>query len=170
MDSLQNATWFASFAIIAACWRQLLTFAHRLRSFFIVSTMVQGDVARAVTQYCWRNYRRSPFGDRYFRSGGAHIRSMNRMQEIAWEKAPSQPLIFFSGWKPFLVGGTTHATGLMPEDGMVTITALRWWLDVEELIILSLDAFNAARSNARLGCRRYAIYRARAREQQTPRL
>lgn len=159
MDSINNLTWFTAFGLIAVCWRQCLAFFQRVRSFIIVRTSVQGDVARAVSQYCWRNYRRSPFGDRFYRSGGAYIRSVARMQEVAWEMPPSQPLIFFDGWKPFLIGGNQHNNDLVPQDGLVTIVAVRWWLDTEALIVQALDTFNANKATANKGHRRYGVYR-----------
>lgn len=63
-SSYTNMAVFGWVAVVAACWRQVLSTLNRVRSVFIVRVTVQGDVARALTIYCLENFRRSPIGDR----------------------------------------------------------------------------------------------------------
>lgn len=149
MNDLTNITGFALIAVIAACWRQVQAFFQRIRSLIMVQASITGDASRAVSNYCIKNFRRSPFGDRLFRSGSAFVRPRNRVQEICWERPPMHPILFFDGWKPILLGGMTgNNQSNFPEDGTCTIIVPRWFIDIEKLIVKALDVHNDQSGNS----------------------
>lgn len=161
MDWSNMQSWggFASLAVLAACWRQVTAFMQKVRSVFLVRVTVVGDSASAVTSYCLRVFRRSPVGDRLYSSGSAFVRPMRRVQEVAWEKPPTTPLILFDGWKPIMLGGFTSYQGSpASEAGLVTITVLRWVTNYEALLIAALDEHNRLQG-ASNGHSRYRVTR-----------
>lgn len=151
---------FASLAIVAAFWRQFLAFAQRIRSLVIIKVTVQGDAASALSSYCLRNFRRSPIGDRLFLSGSAFVRPMNRVQEVAWERPPAQPIVFFDGWKPIMLGGCLYRKDdNMPDGSMASLSVFRWFSDPEAIVIAAIDEHNRLRGHAALGGARFYVRR-----------
>ena len=163
-----NLTWIAAITIAATCWRQALAFLQRLRSFVIVKTTLNGDVSEALTAYCHRHFRRSPFGDRFVRSGTYYVRPLSRMQEVAWHKAPVQPIVFFDRWRPMLVGGMELAHNTKPtslvENQCLILTTLRWFTDPDALLQAALDEHNRQRSAGNGG--RYSVIRVHGRSRR----
>jgi hypothetical protein len=159
MTDWTNFAGFTGLAVVAACWRQVLAFIQRIRSFFIVKATIRGDAARAVTAYCFTHFKRSPFGDRWFQSSTAHVRPLNRMQEVCCEKPPQQPLIFFNGWKPMMLGGVSHQNSPYTEEGMACITVIRGLMDMDTLMIEALREHNEMQAKSKNGYRRYRVRR-----------
>jgi hypothetical protein len=159
MTDLTTFTSLTGIALMAACWRQLLAFVQRIRSFIVLRITVQGDDARAIAMYCFRHFRRSPFGDRWFQTGNSYIRPLNRMQAVLSEKPPRQPLIFFDGWKPILLGSEFHQSSPGIESGMVSISMVRLLTNADDLLCAAMKEFNALQSTAETGCRRYYVQR-----------
>jgi ATPase family associated with various cellular activities (AAA) len=158
-DHLPTWSGFAGVAVLAACWRQLLAVLNRLRSFAVVQTEIEGPAAQAVSNYCWQHFRRSPMGDRLYRSTSAHVRPLGRVQDVAFEKPPLQPLIFFEGWKPLLMGGVSENPNAPTAcDWKVKLTTVRWLWDVEKLILAALDEQNASNGCAVDGGSRYRVH------------
>ena len=87
--SLESVPWIAGIGVIAACWRSCLSFLGRVRSFFVVKTVLRGDVNMAVAAYCNKHFRRSPFSDGIVFSTGAFVRPLSRVQEVAWQGLPA---------------------------------------------------------------------------------
>lgn len=132
-------------ALLAAGWQQVKAVFDRLRSLLVTRVRLEGDAAHSVHAFLAENYRRSPFGDRYYRSTAAHVRPLNRMAEVAWEITPGTPLIFWregAWWSPVLLGAASlpeahHAAGEV-SFRQIDITAPRW-VDVEAMLIEALE-------------------------------
>lgn len=156
---MQSWGGFASLAIVAACWRQIVAFTQRVRSFLVIRVTVTGDPASAITTYCLRTFRRSPVGDRLYASGSAFVRPVRRVQDVAWEKPPPTSLILFDGWKPIMLGGFNSTQGSpASESGLVTLTVIRWLTDYEGLLIAALDEHNRLQGTSN-GHSRYRVTR-----------
>lgn len=163
-NPLEGWGGFASLAIIAGCWQQVKALIARVRSLFVVQVTVQGDAARALSSYCLKNFKRSPIGDRFYRSGSMFVRPVSRIQEVAWERPPKQPLFLFDGWKPIIIGGYSHQDSLTTtEEGIITVTVIRWLTDSEALIIAALDDHNKLQGESNGGGTRYHVRRAAGR-------
>lgn len=159
MDPNHLIPGFAGLAILAACWRQVLAFMQRLRSIFLLRVTLQGDAAQSLSRYCYATYKRWPVGDRLYRSANAFVRPLKRMQEIAYERPPIGAVVLFDGWRPIMLEGSQcHKDAAMPDDGLVTITVVRFLTDADQLLIDALQMHND-KQGKRNGHSRYFVRR-----------
>lgn len=147
-DSI-NLTWLiAGSAAAASCWRQIAGLASRFRSMLVVRATLSGHVATAAVRYCQTTFKRSPFGDRAFHSDNFYVRPLKRMAEVAFEKLPVQPLIYWNGWRPILLvgfAGTGDNRGVQTHSDIATLVTVRLGFDLDKLVTDALSAHNHQR-------------------------
>ena len=163
MDKLLTSA--ALIGILTACWAKIKMFLSRLWSIVIVSVKIEGTAATAVKAYCWKHFKRSPFGERVYGSDNAWVRPISRLQQIGYEKMGSDPIIFWKGWRPMLVGVpvTQNNQGIgSPDSSGGTITFLRGSFNIDNFLIAAMDEYNkkfstddTTRKNPRFFIRRF---------------
>jgi len=147
--------------IVAALWSRVKMLAGRLASFFVVTVRIEDTAARAVSHLLWTRFRRSPFGGRRYGALSEYVRSRGRHEQIAWEAPGSEPLVFWSGWRPVLLVALTssHDTSSIYESTF-HLSFVRGTFDIDALVIEAMDLFNAiGRGVDREGGRRYKVIR-----------
>src|SRR4051812_21608536 len=88
---------------LTAIWAKVKAFLSRAYSIFIVEVQVEGHAGIAVKAYCWNNFKRSPFGSRYYNSENEWVRPVKKMQSVAFEMMSTDPIIFWKKWFPIFV-------------------------------------------------------------------
>jgi len=156
----------AFIATIAAFWGQIRGIIDRIKSIFIIRFTLHGEVAESVANYIWRNGKVLQWGDRYIRSASAWVRPLERMAEVAFEHAPIQPLLAWVDGRPVSFvcprengfGGKEQA---IPQNfNVLTISSLRWCLDIKKLTKSAIDATLARQTT---GGNRYRVRRVSGR-------
>ena len=168
LPALNNVTLFAGLAAAGACWRQLLGLFQRLRAFVVVRVAVEDGLCGPVTQYCWRNFRRWQTGDRRYSCVGLFVRPVDRYVQVAFERLPTQPIVFWKGWKPLLLSaasGSLYPSGI--NDSRMVLTFLRGTFDPDILVQQAANEFNDlstrdGKSNDHR--RRFAVFRITGRD------
>jgi hypothetical protein len=131
-------------AAITATWSKLRAMLSRLWSIGIVEVKISGTLARAVKAYAWNNYKRSPFGQRQYSSERAWVRPARHVLNVGFEQIGSDPIIFWNGWKPILIGVPSPKDGRpsSQSDSDGTITYIRKTLNIDEFLKTCLDSYN----------------------------
>lgn len=131
-------------AILAAGWQQVRVVAAKLVSLIFVRVKVHHPLCGNVSSYCYRHFRRSPFGLITFDSAQWFVRTTKRYQRVGFEKPGREPMIFWRGWCPVLLSALPSNTqGGVSEGDSVTITTIRGLVDLEELVRVSIEKHNA---------------------------
>lgn len=155
-------TWLggaAIFGVLAASWAKIKWALSRISSLFIVRLQLERELARAIALYCWRRMRRSPFGSRRYSSFYEYVRPIHRNQVVAFETIGQDPIVFWRGIFPLLLG--THEKDV--EEGQkaswgrkVVVTFIRGTFDMDKLVVEAINAFNESlRSNEHRSTRFY---------------
>lgn len=157
-------TEIAPLAIIAAAtalWSQIQGIFARIRALLICRTTLQGDVAEAVIDYLQTHAHIVNWGDRFIRGSHSWVRPLDRVSLVAYETAPTQPRIAFLNRLPVLFSAlqNQHDSNL-PYAGLVTITALRGTLNVNELTRAAIDFAGARKTQGK----RYFIRQIRGQQ------
>ena len=87
-------TGAALFGVVAASWDRVKWVLSRITSMFIVNMQLERELARAIALYCWKNFRRSPFGARRYSSFHEYVRTIHRNQVVAFETIGQDPIVF----------------------------------------------------------------------------
>lgn len=150
--------------LITAFWNKIKFIGSRLFSLLVVRVHVESHVAKALSLYCWTKMRRSPFGERRYNSETEFVRTLRRYQKIAFEEIGKDPIIFWNGWKPLLIGQTASegkevsSNSYAKEKVKVTMTFLRFMFDPDKLLTDAIDLLNE-RHEKGVQKNRYAVYR-----------
>lgn len=143
----------ALIGIVATCWERVKTLLYRFTSMLIVSSRVEGMAANALGTHFWKGHKRSPFGERCYSSRQVFVRPLSRWAQVGYEFFGPDPVIFWKGFCPIIVGRAKKNNGNevsarpmstdIPDDGgTLTVTYLRGTWNIEQLIIKALDQFN----------------------------
>lgn len=159
-----DLTTYAAFGTLAALWSQIRGFIERIRSLFIVRFTVAGDVGIAVSNYLWRHGRVFEWGDRFITSANTWVRPLERVADVAIERAPTQPLLVWINGRPLMFHCPSSRDNNMPfHTDLVTISSLRGCLDIRALTQAALDFARAQHSTQgnrfhvrRIGGRRHS--------------
>lgn len=157
--------WLGLGGVIAACWGQVRSLLLKLWSLAFVRVRLRSGVGDAVAMYCYRKFRRSPFGLLTFAGDYWFVRPRRRFQVVAFEVPSREPMVFWKGWRPvFLTAAVgSQKEGTEQEGSTVTVTVLRGTMDVEQMVIEALEMWNAVHFGPEQGMapgqRRFAVYR-----------
>ena len=142
----------AVFGIIGSCWGYIKSFTSRISSFVIVRVQVNDSIAQAVSLYCWKELKRSPFGLRVFEAINIYVQPRQRSSLVVIENISPEPIIFWKGWRPLFFGGTggsdsgsTKNTGNSSSGS--SITFIRGTFNIDELLFRVCEKYNDAWGN-----------------------
>lgn len=152
--------------LVAAFWSKLKGLAARLTSYLVVRFEAEHDVSKAVLFYAWKNFKRSPYGRRRYRSFHEFVRPNRRYESVGFETVGDAPLVFWKGWRPFVLnlrsGDDKHAAVNLPAGGsyQLTVTFLRGTFDQDAVVAEALKAYNDAHhSHKEEDCSRFRVVR-----------
>lgn len=165
--NMPSLTGLAGLGVAAACWQQIRSLAARLSAVLVVQVTAEQTLAKAVRYYCWTRCRRSPVGSRRYTSQNAFVRPLARYQQIATERTPGQPIVFWKGWRPLLLGTYGYDNG-SADDERVTFRFLRGTFDPDALVEEALagynELFHSETANVDRKVRRYHVHRVTGRD------
>lgn len=145
---------FTTLAIIAAgcaaVWNYAGSIVNRIKSLFLTTVTIHGQVAISTYGYLQRNGRVLKFGDRLIRSGLDWIRPIDCISPFAYETATSQYMFMFLNEKHGKIlsrlllfkAPITEGVGwraLTPEENILNITYLRGFINIDDLIKRALE-------------------------------
>jgi hypothetical protein len=131
-------------AILAAGWGHLRVLGAKVMSLVIVRVKVHAPLSEHLAAYCFRHFRRSPFGLLTYASENWFVRPAKRYQAVGFEKPGREPTVFWKGWRPVVLSAMpANTTNGVNEGDTVTISLLRWTLDAEGMIREALAEYNA---------------------------
>ena len=151
--------------LITAFWSHVKMALARAASLFVVQVSVDRDLADAIAILCWSKMSRSPFGARSYSSQHEYVRSLKRYQNVAYETIGSDPILFWRGWRPLLLG---KAEGDKPSGGnnsnqvstnKVTLTFLRFFFNTDALLNEATNLLNE-RVHSGVRAKRFCVYAA----------
>lgn len=144
-------TGAAIFAALAASWAKIKWLIGRVTSLFVVRIQLERELARAIALYCWKRLRRSPFGARRYSCFHEFVRPEHRNQIVGFETIGNDPIVFWKGLWPMLLGNAEKPDGGSGDDSpssahgrQVNISFIRGTFKMDKLIIEALDMFNKA--------------------------
>jgi hypothetical protein len=82
------------------CWMYLTNTWSYVKSHLVVTCHIQGDLEEAVSMYCWRHFKHSPFGEKSFLGWTIFVRPVKRVQLIVMEIIGQRGKLFWNGWRP----------------------------------------------------------------------
>ena len=152
-------------AMVTAAWGYLRIAFRWLRDLAICQAIVTDDAADALMAMCWSRGRKSPFGLRVF--GGVHswVQPNKRHQLIAFESMSSEPILFWFGRAPMVIGRFDHReqtnVGQSDHQRSVKVSFIRGTLDIDCLVVESVGHFNSIKqgTNGHAKRRRFHIQR-----------
>jgi hypothetical protein len=151
-------------AALASAWGKIRMLLMRAWSLIFVTAVVNGSVTRAIKAHCWANFRRSPFGSKRFLGDRMWVRPNRRQQQVVYEALGNDPIMFWKGWRPFLMGAssTGDSSPNNVNDGAATITFIRGTFDLDAFLLEAVDRYNdtfGARTSDEKSHRRFFIRR-----------
>ncbi len=181
LPTLNLSSWAglaAAAAILGTFWRTIYEWGKRAMDLVICRVVLKEETARAVMSSAWRHGKRSPFGLRLYGGVPTYVFPKRRVEVVSYEGVSSEPLLFWFGRAPVLVGcGLTGQDspniGDSSGDAMpVTLRYLRGTIDIDAFIESAVVEYNTLRQVATEGStpkpRRFSVTRmcGRAGEQQ----
>lgn len=137
--------------LVAAFWSKFKALAARLTSYMIVRFETENGASKAVLYYAWKEFKRSPYGRRRYKSFYEFVRPNKRQELVGFETVGDSPLVFWKGWRPFLVQlrvSGESAGNQLANSGynfQLTVTFVRGTFDQDEFMSAALKAYNDAR-------------------------
>ncbi len=133
-------------------WGYLRGVWSQVSSYVVVSCRIQGGLQEAVSMYCWKHYKTSPFGLRSYLGWTMYVRPMKRVQLIAMEIVGLGGKLFWHGWRPIWIkrqdrsyANDIHMRNENFESGL-TLTFLRGTFKLDELLIDATNDYNMTSS------------------------
>ena len=132
---------------LLTCWSYIRSFLWRIISHFVIRAKLEISAGDALLLYCWRNLKRSPFGERRYQTFRNFVRPLQRYQVIGFEKLGGDFIVFWKGWRPLLLS-LSEGDPQRPHAMIgVHVTTLRWLFDLDKLLIDSLTLYNREQSD-----------------------
>lgn len=150
--------------VLGVFWEKIKFVFSKLLSLFIVRIHVEEHAARAICLYCWSKMKRSPFGERRYGASTEYVRSIKRYQKIGYEQIGNDPVIFWDGWKPLVIGqingenkNNQQLNNNIDQDP-ITLSFIRFTFDPDALIIEALDVLNNRQEKGKK-IKRFTVFR-----------
>lgn len=138
-------TDFASFAFlatIAALWSQIRGVLDRVRGIFIQKTVLSGNIAYTVTDFLFSNALIYKIGDAMIRSESAWVRPRQRVMEVAYESAPTKPVLALWQSRPVIFlspQSPTSTPGHPDRSDYLSVLTLRGTINITLLTQAALE-------------------------------
>lgn len=139
---MTDLTSFAYLATIAALWSQIRGILDRVRGIFIQKTVLSGNVATTVTDFLFSKAQIYKIGDAMIRSESAWVRPRQRVMEVAYEAAPTKPVLALWQGRPvvFLAPQSVNSTPGHPDrSDCVSLLTLRGTINITHLTQAALE-------------------------------
>lgn len=135
----------AALGVVVGFWGQIKNYALKIYGLFVVRAKVQGHQATAALSSLLRDeFKASKITKKLYRGSTEYVRPHKRNELVAYEMLPSEPTVFWRGWRPLIVKSD-------PYDGCfyAEVTCLRLVFDIDKLLEEAMSKFNASytRSN-----------------------
>ncbi len=131
---------------IVAFWEQTKTFISKIRSLVFVTIDVDENVSAAVGYFCWKNMKRIHIGDLKYTSMKQYLKPYKRHSYIALECLDQKGTIFLYGKIPLIISTTKRNNDgtIKPNNdyGQFSLTVIRGTIDIDQLIIDSIEVYN----------------------------
>jgi hypothetical protein len=149
----------AVFGIIATGWAKIVAVWRKILSLVIVTVNLENAMGASVCAYCWKNYKRSPFGERRYGSAMTWVRPMKKNQFVAFEEFGRDSVIFWKGFRPLFVGKTSWDGGTkeMAPDGPVSVSFIRGTWKIDDFLLEALEYYNRLNDVGNSDRKRYRI-------------
>lgn len=146
--------------VVAALWGKIKAAAWRVLSLFVVRVKLEDDAAVAFVYWCLKHLKKSPFGERRYKTTTEFVRPAERYLAVAFEAIGTDAATFWRGWRPLFVGLKVPGSNEPNNVGWQTVvTTFRGLFDVEAVLAEAMDLLNTFRhEGTRQG--RYAVTRA----------
>lgn len=152
-------------AMAAGAWSYVRQALRWIGDIFVCRAIVTCETCDAVMGYCWHRGRRSPFGLRSFGGTSTWVQPVKRIQAIAFESMSSDPILFFFGRTPIIIGRQSNndqtTTGDNGGTRTIFISFIRGTMDIDKLIIEAVGYYNQTKqgTNGQAKRRRFHISR-----------
>lgn len=146
--------------LVTAFWNKVKFITGRIASLFVGTAHIEGDAAKAISIYCWSKLKRSPFGERRYSAVTEYVRPARRFLKVGYETIGQDPILFWDGWKPLLIGQqetTRNTEATSGSDMSITLTYLRFMFNTDTLLEQALDLLNKRYQESNGS--RFCIYR-----------
>lgn len=158
MPDLGGAGWYIGIAALMAAaapfWQQLIGLANKLRSLVVVQVAIDDErLANAVALCVWRDFKKSPIGDKKFDGWRMFVRPSGRYELVAGETIPNVSMLMWRGWRPLFVSSDDSG------DGYLGFQYLRGTWDVDKFLQECVDAYNKVQSEGLRENSRFDIIR-----------
>ncbi len=155
LPTLSLTSWAglaAAAAFLGSFWRQAADLLKRFCDLFICRVAIKEEAARAIMVHVLKHGRKSPFGLRVFGGIGTYVQPKKRVEVVAYEGLTNDPVLFWFGYAPMLIGSGHPMADNAPNIGNqasdaipVFIRYIRGTLDIDALIEEATAAFNQKR-------------------------
>lgn len=136
-------------AVFSGAWSYVRTGIAWARDLVICRAVIKHEAADAVMAMCWSSGRRSPFGLRMFGSVSSWVQPASRVQVVAYESMSSDPVLFWFGKVPLVIGRRPDNDRLNVGDhdqrNTIYITFIRGSVNVDKFIIEAIGLYNHTR-------------------------
>lgn len=134
-------------AILATCWRHVMTFGRYLIGIVIGTSLLKDEAGNAVMAYAFHKAIRSPLGVRVFGGFESYVHPKRWTETVAYEGFSTDPVVVKFGRQFALVslaGQQSDMAGEYENRGrVVTIRYFRWFFDIEKFTLASVEHYNA---------------------------
>jgi len=140
-------------AAVTAGWSYIKTLWMQISGLLIVTFVVEYGAAEALLIYLGDNLRLVRVGPRLYHGTYFHVKSLNRVQLVAFELLNQLGALYFSGWKPLWIGRMRSKTdkdnnatnSIFPDALMVSFLRGMW--DADTLVNEAVTHYNRLRQN-----------------------
>lgn len=141
MNNLFN--WAALSTIGLTIWGWASGWLSRLRSLIVINVKLDQEASEAFLYLLHTQFKRSKFGDKYYRGQIEHVIPAGRVLKIGYEMPSQQKQIFWRGKRFLMVGALSYNNNsIRPEFNIIEITYLRWMFDFDKLLIEAFKLIN----------------------------
>lgn len=137
-----TGAWLIGGGLLAGCWNYIKTFCWRIASMFIVRARLEAFAGDALLLYCWRNMKRSPFGERRYSTIQGFVRPVARYLTVGYEKLSTDSTVFWSGWIPLSLAYQESKHDVTSASTAVTVTFIRGMFNLDKVLIDALEVYN----------------------------
>lgn len=172
LSSISLTSWAgltAAGALLMGAWRYAVVVIRWFSDLFICRAIVKDEAARALMSHAWRHGRKSPFGLRLFGGVNSFVGPKKRVEIVGYEGVTSQPVLFWLGRVPVLIGTLAHTGNDTPAVGdwstskpPVTVRFFRGTMNIDDLIEQAVTAYNdlrQTRDQSKRGIKRFNVFR-----------
>jgi hypothetical protein len=128
--------------LLAAFWSKLKLLVWRVTNLAIVRITVDGTASEPVSQYLWKNGKRSWLGEKAYKGDNLFVRPADRRLMVGFETVGRDPATFWFGWRPISVRYGAESVTQTHAEWRLTLSFIRGMFDADRLITRAIDEHN----------------------------